>query len=120
LASDETKLPACFGLTELFFGPNMDGRKERGRKEREQKAKLLCLEYCEHVMPCLERAMVLGEDEGVWGGMTEAERRQFKEHMISEGYRQVPTGMEFWATLNSFWRSQERNRFERIGQVAPT
>lgn len=106
-------------MTDLFFGPNVDGRKEQGRDDREKHARHVCLEHCEYVMRCLERAMVLNEVEGVWGGMNEADRRRFATHLRDEGYEVVPSGMEFWAALNSFWRQRERREYERRGMVAP-
>ena len=97
-------------MVDLFYGTELDGRNEAGRQEREEKAKEICFS-CEYRMPCLERAMVLRDENGVWGGMTEGERREFRRHMAAEGYgKQVPEGDEFWATLNSFYRAVENNR----------
>lgn len=107
------RLPPCFGLVELFFGPGGDGRYEDDREEREQRAKAICFE-CEYRMSCLERALVLNMEDGVWGGMAEGERRKFRRHLQAEGYsiREVPEGDEFWASLNSFYREIERRRKE--------
>lgn len=98
----------CTGLTELFYGPDVDGRKERYRVAREQKAKTICLE-CSCRLHCLENALVLGEEQGVWGGMGEAERHRFRRHLNAEGYSdgEVPEGLEFWAALTAFYRAEE-------------
>lgn len=115
----DSRKPACAGMTEVYFGPNVDGRKEQGREVREQHARHICLEHCELTMRCLERAMVVGEQEGVWGGMSEADRRKFQSHLRSEGYDTIPSGMEFWAALNSYWRQRESAEFERHGRSVP-
>lgn len=98
----------CSGLWDLFFGPDLDGRQEKGRSEREDKARRICLDDCKCRMDCLENALVLGEEHGVWGGMSESERKKFREHLRAEGYTVIPQGDEFWAALNSFYREQER------------
>jgi len=91
----------------MFYGPETDGRKEEGRKEREEVAANICL-GCEYRMPCLERALVLDENKGVWGGMNEGERRRFRRHLRAEGYvDEVPEGEFLWASLNAYYRSQE-------------
>jgi WhiB family redox-sensing transcriptional regulator len=58
----------------LFFPPSTVERKEE-RERRETKAKAIC-----HVCPvkgeCLEFALEIREPYGIWGGVTETERRQ--------------------------------------------
>ena len=58
----------------LFFPPSTAERKEE-RDRREHKAKAIC-----HVCPvqdqCLEFAIEIREPYGIWGGLTETERRQ--------------------------------------------
>ncbi len=95
-------------MTELFFGSALDGRTEKRRREREAQAKQVCFS-CEYRLRCLERAMVLEETgPGVWGGMGESERRAFRTHMKEEGYVEtVPEGLEFFATLRSFYRKRD-------------
>lgn len=102
--------PPCTGLSAMFFGPENDGRKEEGRREREEVAVSICM-GCEYRMPCLEKSIVLDEDKGVWGGMTEGERRKFKRHLRDEGYiNEVPEGDEFWATLNAYYRRTDQQQ----------
>jgi WhiB family redox-sensing transcriptional regulator len=42
-----------------------------------EKAKALCRQ-CEVLIECLEWAMATGQDAGVWGGMSEEERRSLR------------------------------------------
>ena len=96
-------LPACYGLTHLFFSPEEDGRDEAGRRTREQKCKDICF-TCPYRVQCLRRAVVNGDHFGVWGGMSEHELRLFRAHLKWEGYDdEVPEGMEFRASLASFY-----------------
>ena len=106
---DSRPEPACSGLTNLFFGPEDDGRMEEGREEREALAKSIC-STCPYLLPCLERAMVHRFYHGVFGGMGEGERREFRQHLNAEGYgpREVPEGDEFLASVLEFYRSRER------------
>jgi WhiB family redox-sensing transcriptional regulator len=65
---------ACRGpKSELFFPPTYPERKE-DRDEREQQAKAICA-VCPVRHECLEFALHIREPHGIWGGLTEAERR---------------------------------------------
>jgi WhiB family redox-sensing transcriptional regulator len=65
---------ACRGpATELFFAPTVAERKE-DRKQREAKAKAICGQ-CPVRGDCLDYALGLREAHGIWGGLTEGERR---------------------------------------------
>ncbi|MFQ5554278.1 MAG: WhiB family transcriptional regulator [Acidimicrobiia bacterium] len=57
----------------LFFPPSTTERKEE-RERREIRAKSIC-EICPVGGQCLEYAMMIREPYGIWGGLTEAERR---------------------------------------------
>ncbi|MBI4728650.1 MAG: WhiB family transcriptional regulator [Acidobacteria bacterium] len=57
----------------LFFAPNHAEKKEE-REEREATAKGLCGE-CPARGACLDFALATREPHGVWGGLTEIERR---------------------------------------------
>ncbi len=58
---------ACSGTDpELFFA---------GDPESVETARALC-EGCPVRTPCLEAALALGEMHGVWGGVTEGQRRR--------------------------------------------
>lgn len=58
----------------LFFPPSNVERKEE-RERREERAKAIC-GLCPVQEPCLEFAIEIREPYGIWGGMTELERRQ--------------------------------------------
>ena len=58
----------------LFFPPATFEKKE-DRIKREAKAKAVC-EGCTVKLECLEEAIDISEPFGVWGGMTESERKQ--------------------------------------------
>ena len=104
---DFEKLP-CSTNVDIFWSPEDDGRVEIGRKEREALAGTLCRSECPIWLQCLERSLVRNEPYGVWGGMAEGERREFRKHLIEEGYgkREVPDGPELRAAVNSFYRYQ--------------
>ncbi len=57
----------------LFFPPSTVERKDE-RERREEKAKAICM-VCPVRLPCLEFAMAIREPYGIWGGLTEADRR---------------------------------------------
>ena len=58
----------------LFFPPSTTERKEE-RERRELRAKSIC-KICPVRVECLEYAVAIREPYGIWGGLTEAERRQ--------------------------------------------
>ena len=65
---------ACRGPeSALFFPPSVAERREE-RDEREAKAKFICTQ-CRVRADCLEFALRVREPHGIWGGLTEAERR---------------------------------------------
>jgi hypothetical protein len=104
LIADEGPKPLCEENEDIFFGPDVDGRKEIARAKREELCKAICRE-CVFRVRCLERALVHGDAYGVWGGMGEGERREFARHIKDEGYtREIPTGKEFYASLREFTR----------------
>lgn len=69
---------ACRGEDlDLFFGPPTGDDREYGpaKSEREAEAKWLC-SLCPVRTECLESALANGERYGVWGGLTEDERKR--------------------------------------------
>ena len=66
---------ACRGpQSEAFFPPVQAERKEE-RLERERAAKAIC-RTCPVRSPCLEYAIAIREPHGIWGGLSETERKQ--------------------------------------------
>ncbi len=57
----------------LFFPPSSAERKEE-RERREARAKSIC-KVCPVNMECLAYALEIREPYGIWGGLTETERR---------------------------------------------
>ena len=67
---------ACLGRTELFFAP--DESESRGsRRHREALAKEVC-GVCVVRVECLDEAIRGDERFGIWGGLTERERRALR------------------------------------------
>jgi WhiB family transcriptional regulator, redox-sensing transcriptional regulator len=65
---------ACRGPQAVaFFPPNHAERKEE-RLAREAHAKAICA-ACDVQRDCLEYALQIREVHGIWGGLTEIERR---------------------------------------------
>jgi WhiB family redox-sensing transcriptional regulator len=70
-------IASCSGShSHLFFPPNVTERKEE-RERREIRAKSVC-KICPVGGECLDYAMTIGDPHGIWGGLTERERRQQK------------------------------------------
>ena len=67
----------------LFFPPSTIERKEE-RETREAKAKSICF-VCPVRRDCSDYAMGIREPYGIWGGYTEAERRQ----LIAQGVTRI-------------------------------
>ena len=58
----------------LFFPPSTVERKDE-RERREDKAKAIC-SVCPVRSQCLDFAVQIREPYGIWGGLTESDRRQ--------------------------------------------
>lgn len=57
----------------LFYPPSTPERRDE-RDERERRAKAICA-TCGVRRSCLDHALRLREQHGIWGGLTEVERR---------------------------------------------
>ena len=62
--------------SELFFGFE-DVESPAEKHEREMQAKSICAS-CEVKIQCLEYSLAAREGYGIWGGMTELERRAYR------------------------------------------
>ena len=58
----------------LFFPPSTFERKDE-RQRREIRAKSIC-QVCPVQADCVDYALDIREPYGIWGGMTESDRRQ--------------------------------------------
>lgn len=67
---------ACRGpQSRVFFPPSQFERKEE-KLDREGRAKSICV-TCSVKSDCLEYAVRINEQHGIWGGMNENERRAY-------------------------------------------
>ena len=64
----------CRGIdSSIFFSP--DSERGTARARRESRAKQIC-EGCPVLVQCRDHALNTGEPYGVWGGMTELDRKR--------------------------------------------
>lgn len=66
---------ACAGQHSALFYPPTTGEKKSARLARERRAKAVCAE-CTVRTECLATAVANNERYGIWGGMTDLERRR--------------------------------------------
>lgn len=124
-------VPNCNQLTDLFYGPFGNGpggafSKKRGRyrgfifkekvwtetqdqrEEREARCRALC-NSCPLLEPCREFALIEEIEFGVWGGMSEGERRDFRIWCRRWGFEEIPKRPFLNEYLEAFWF----DRYER-------
>ena len=75
----ELELAACRGLDPMMFFP------ERGDKTTAAKAKRVCREMCPVETECLDWALAVGFRYGIFGGMSEKQRRDEKARRRKDG-----------------------------------
>lgn len=69
---------ACRGpQAAVFFPPSSFERKDE-KLDRERRAKSICA-TCAVRQPCLEYALKIREPHGIWGGLSEGERKRVME-----------------------------------------
>jgi hypothetical protein len=76
--------PCAESDPEAFFPQEVEGNKSASYYN-EHGAKLVCKE-CPYVTRCLTYAL-LNNEQGIWGGTTEGERRQIKRAMTVNGHK---------------------------------
>jgi WhiB family redox-sensing transcriptional regulator len=65
---------ACRGIeSSVFFSP--DAERGQARTRRESRARRICQD-CPVLRRCRDHALATDEPYGIWGGMTEADRRR--------------------------------------------
>ncbi|BDA64889.1 MULTISPECIES: WhiB family transcriptional regulator [Actinomyces] len=68
---------ACLGMdSSMFFHP--EGERGSSRRRRDERAKAVC-RRCPVLEECRSHALRTHEPYGVWGGMSEDERRAYHE-----------------------------------------
>ncbi len=68
---------ACVGDAAPMFYPPMRTERKAVRQAREARAKAVCA-TCSVRQPCLDYALANDERYGIWGGMTDVERRNLR------------------------------------------
>ena len=69
---------ACRGpQATVFFPPSTFERKDE-KQDRERRAKAICA-TCSVKQPCLDYALRIREPHGIWGGLSESERKRILE-----------------------------------------
>ncbi len=71
----------------MFFPP--DQERTTGRRQREKVAKAICM-HCPVIVQCLTHALTVGEQFGVWGGMSAPERESLTAAGGGIGNGKVP------------------------------
>ena len=72
---------ACRGPQAAVFFPPPQFERKADRLERERRAKAICGE-CPARQECLEYALANDERFGIWGGLSERERRKLKKRAV--------------------------------------
>jgi WhiB family redox-sensing transcriptional regulator len=72
----------CLGHTQLFFAPD-ESESRAQRNFREAQAKAVCRD-CVVLEHCLDEAMRSDERFGIWGGLTERERRSARRNLAAQ------------------------------------
>ncbi|MDV7086018.1 WhiB family transcriptional regulator [Rhodococcus opacus] len=79
---------ACRGIeSSVFFSP--DGERGRARARRESRARRICQD-CPALLRCRDHALAAGEPYGIWGGMTEADRRRYTRRLGRDEHGLTP------------------------------
>ena len=70
---------ACRGPQAMVFFPPAHFERKEEKLERERRAKAIC-QMCSVQGSCLEYAVSIREQHGIWGGLNEAERKMMFAH----------------------------------------
>lgn len=73
---------ACAGDEGQLFYPPLQGERKKSKIMRERRAKNLCA-HCSVQGQCLDYALANDERYGIWGGLTDTERRGLVDTMVS-------------------------------------
>ncbi|QSE95645.1 WhiB family transcriptional regulator [Rhodococcus pseudokoreensis] len=85
--TDWRQRAACRGVdVSVFFSP--EGERGRNRTRRERQARNIC-QSCLVLDQCRDTALAAGEPYGVWGGLTEADRRKGAHRLRRGGHRPI-------------------------------
>lgn len=70
-------MAACSGDMGALFYPPVRSERRSVKAARELRAKKVCA-TCPVRVECLEQALDVGERYGIWGGLTDIERRHLR------------------------------------------
>jgi WhiB family redox-sensing transcriptional regulator len=70
---------ACRGPHSVVFFPPSHFERKDEKADREARAKEICA-TCSVRQPCLDYALAIREPHGIWGGLSELERR----HLLNQ------------------------------------
>lgn len=70
---------ACQGQMGLAFYPPLRTERRSVKASREERAKEIC-QSCPVQNDCLDHALTVNERYGIWGGLTENERKHLHTH----------------------------------------
>ena len=68
---------ACRGPQAVVFFPPTSPERRDEKRFRESNAKAIC-EQCSVRSDCLSYALTIREQHGIWGGLSESERRELQ------------------------------------------
>ena len=80
-ASSWESRAACRGAESAWFTPPITGESPSERRVRERAAKQICAR-CPVRVECLDYALRVNEPFGIWGGLSERERRRLKRGVV--------------------------------------
>ena len=69
---------ACRGPQALVFFPPSTFERKDEKQDRERRAKAICA-TCAVKQSCLDYALRIREPHGIWGGLSESERKRMLE-----------------------------------------
>jgi WhiB family redox-sensing transcriptional regulator len=69
---------ACRGPQAVVFFPPPSFERKDEKSDRERRAKSICA-TCAVKQPCLQYALKIREPHGIWGGLSEGERKRLLE-----------------------------------------
>ena len=77
---------ACRGPQSAVFFPPAQFERKEDKLHRERRAKDICTS-CAVRRECLDYALATNQDSGIWGGLTEDERRQIRRRRAAQRQR---------------------------------
>ncbi|MFD7006229.1 MULTISPECIES: WhiB family transcriptional regulator [Rhodococcus] len=97
---------ACRGIEpSMFFSP--DNERGIARSHRESRARQICQD-CPVLTQCREHALTTGEPYGIWGGMTENDRKRHTNRARRREHRPLAPRHATPATADALHLSSAR------------